>query len=88
MPPKQQRAAKWNDGHKAVFRQHIKNKKINPKNQSTEYIDKIRAKYFPDRPVATFRNNYKASFSEWRIGQAINEANEARAAKAGGEFSC
>lgn len=87
MPPKK-RATKWGEAGKAHFRQLIKNKKINPKNTTTEYIDKIGQKYFPDRPKATFRNNYKASVSEWRVGQAIKEANEARAAKAGeGEFS-
>lgn len=88
MPPKPQRAEKWNKGHKALFHQHIKNKKINPKNITTPYIDKIRKKYFHDRPKASFRNNYKAFVSEWWVGQAIKEVNEARAAKAAeGEFS-
>jgi hypothetical protein len=82
MPPKPKRAAKWNEGHKALFRQHIKNKRINPKNTNTKYIDEIHKKYLPDCPKATFCNNYKASVSEWQVGQAIKEANKASAAKA------
>lgn len=83
MPPKGKgtRAPKWSEAHRAQFRQLIKNKKINPQNSTPAYVDKIRERYFPDRPVPTFRNNYKSSVSEWRVGQAIAEANEARAAK-------
>jgi hypothetical protein len=78
MEAKQQRAVKWNASHKAKFRTLILQRKIDPKRSDTDYIDKIRAKHFADRPVLTFRNNYKSSVSEYKIGQALNAANKAR----------
>lgn len=84
MPPKTtaKRAVKWNESHKARFRQLIQHGKINPKKSDLKYIEKVREKYFKDRPVVTFRNNWKTSTAEWRIGQAIEEANKARAERA------
>ena len=87
MPPKKaaaaprQRAEKWNESHKARFRQLIAHGKINPKKSDTKYIEKIRDEYFKDRPKITLRNNWKTSTAEWRVGEAIRQANEARAAK-------
>ena len=78
MEAKQQRAVKWNASHKAKFRTLILQRKIDPKRSDANYIDKIRAKHFADRPVLTFRINYISSVSEYKIGQALNEANKAR----------
>lgn len=89
MPPKQKRTEKWGDKHKDRFRALIKQRKINPQNSDPTYIDKIREAYWPDRKPSTFNRNYKASVSEYRIGVALNEANEAREARASrrnGEF--
>ena len=72
MPPK--RATKWGKAHKNRFRDLIQEKKINPNKSDRAYIDKINERYF-QRPATTFRNNYKTSIAEWRIGAAINEAN-------------
>jgi hypothetical protein len=76
------RAVKWNESHKARFRQLIHHGKINPKKSDLAYIEKVRAAYFKDRPVLTFRNNWKTSTAEWRIGQAIEAANKAKAERA------
>jgi hypothetical protein len=59
----------------------IAHSKINPKKLDNNYTEKVRAEYFEDRPVVTFRNNWKTSTAEWRVGEAIREANEARAEK-------
>jgi hypothetical protein len=76
------RAVKWNESHKARFRQLIHHGKINPKKSDLAYIEKVRATYFKDRPVVTLRNNWKTSTAEWRIGQAIEAANKAKAERA------
>ena len=88
MPPKK-RTEKWSQDHKAKFRRLIQQRKINPTIVDPEYIDSIGEQYWPNRPQATFRNNYKASVREYKIGLALNEANEARktrAAARNGEF--
>lgn len=88
MPPKK-RTEKWSQDHKAQFRRLIAQRKINPTRVDTEYIDSIGETYFPNRPKATFQNNFKASVREYKIGLALNKANEARrtrAAARNGEF--
>jgi hypothetical protein len=82
-----QRTPKWSVQHKEQFRNLVKNRKINPQRSDTAYIDKIGKKYFPERPTATFRNNYKSSAAEYRVGEAINRAAAASAAARGEFFS-
>ena len=82
-----QRAEKWSIKHKEQFRNLVKNRKINPQRSDTAYIDRIGKKYFPERPTATFRNNYKSSAAEYRVGEAINRAAAASAAAQGEFFS-
>ena len=40
-----------------------------------KYIEQIREKYWLDCKPSTFRNNWKATIAEYRIGQAINSRN-------------
>lgn len=84
MPPKP-RTKKWCDADKAKFRKLIAQKKINPKKVDTDTIDRIGKRYWPERPKETFRNNYKKSVNEHKIGLALNAAAEARKKKEEGE---
>ena len=72
MPPK---ADKWGKGHKADFLEKVRQRKINVNVDDPKYIKQIHEKYWPDRKPATFRNNWKATVAEYRIGQAINSRN-------------
>ena len=67
--------ARWGPELKAKFRKHIERREINPPRTDKEYIEWVRQKYFPDRPINTFRNNWKASTAEWRQGQAVDHWN-------------
>jgi len=68
----------WSEPHKARFRQLIKSKKIDPKNLNKDYIEKVRLKYWPERPYRTFVTNYKASAGQWHIGRQVDEYNRGK----------
>lgn len=85
MPPKP-RCKKWCDADKVKFRNLIDQNKINPKKVDPDTIDKIGKRYWPERPQKTFRNNYKSSVQEYKIGLALNAAAEARKKKAKGKY--
>ena len=72
------RTKKWSAELKAGFRKRIQDKQINPERSDPQYIEKIRLRYYPDRPKETFRNNYKTSIAEWRTGKAIDEYNKGK----------
>ena len=72
------RTKKWSAELKAGFRKRIEDKQINPACTDPAYIEKIRLRFYPDRPKETFRNNYKTSIAEWRTGKAIDEYNKGK----------
>lgn len=74
----QPRCEKWGKVLKAGFRQHILEGNINPQRTDKAYVEHIRQRYYRNRPYNTFRKNYNASIAEWRSGEAIRDANEAR----------
>ena len=75
----QPRCPKWSKELKSGFRDHIINNRINPQRSDKQYVESIRARYYPNRPYNTFRKNYNASIAEWRAGESIRAAAEARA---------
>ena len=72
------RTKKWSAELKAGFRQRILNKEINPERTDKAYIEKIRKRFYPDRPYETFRKNWNSSVAEYRVGQSQDLYNKGK----------
>jgi len=70
------RTKKWSTELKAGFCKCILNKQIDPDCTDTAYIEKIRQRYYSDRPYETFRKNWNTSIAEYRVGKAQDLYNK------------
>lgn len=70
------RTKKWSTELKAGFRKRILNKQIDPDRTDKAYIEKIRQRYYSDRPYETFRKNWNTSIAEYRVGKAQDLYNK------------
>ena len=76
------RIKKWTKQLKADFATKVQNRLINIRYcNDNSYIDSVRERFYPDRPIDTFRANFRASAKEIEIGQKIDNYNRGKTVK-------
>ena len=71
------RTAKWSKQLKADFAEKVNNWLISiTRCNNTKYTDSIHERFYPNRPIETFRTNFRASAKEIKVGWKIDNYNK------------